>query len=96
MADRNLSLAEQRSAGIAFCVENLVVLCAEMIEWQQTGLLPTGKLRELAGLFSFSGSSAMEMAKTCVNQTAIRKIVSESLAVAAVSSVAEKDFSLIP
>ena len=74
-----MSFIEQREIGYTFCRENLVELCNELLEWQKTGLLCNGKVRELSELFKFADNSAMPMAEETIKTEAMKQIVSANV-----------------
>lgn len=56
----------------AFAKEHCVVLARELIEWHDTGLLRTGKLRELARIWSpVDGANSLKLAENNVNRAAL-------------------------
>lgn len=61
--------------GIDFCEENLVEMCEEILEWHQTAILRAGKVRELAKIFSFAGSSALSFAEDTVKTCSMKRVL---------------------
>ena len=57
-----------------FAQANLATLCVELAEWQDTGLLPDGKMRELARLCVFDPTDRLRHAERMVEHEAIRLI----------------------
>lgn len=71
----NNDISKRMEDGYLFCEENLIELCQEMLEYGETGILCNGKVRELAKMFSFAGSSARQMAEESVKISAMRRLV---------------------
>lgn len=65
---------ESRNAMHAFADANLSELCAELAEWQETGLLRDGKMRQLAQLCTFVSYGELTQAERLVERQAIRKL----------------------
>ncbi len=55
-------LNEQREAAIALAEANIAQCCAELIAWADTGVLPDGKVREVAKLCAFAGNHVLAVA----------------------------------
>lgn len=66
MASEAMNQAKQ------FCRSNLKQCCDDMADWDKTGVLRNGKLRELSDLCSFAGHSDLAVAKGIVTMEAIR------------------------
>lgn len=61
-----------RDEARTFAATHVRVLAAELVEWQDTGLLADGKLRELAAIWSKSDeSNAMSLAKSTAVRAAL-------------------------
>jgi hypothetical protein len=65
---------EERRAMREFAEENLSELCAELAEWQDTGILREGKMRELAGICTYMQCDQLQQAERLVEHTAIRRL----------------------
>lgn len=74
-----MELIEQRDKAIEFCNANLIECCTELLEWQRTGLLQDGKVRELCKMLYFSGHSAMALAEEFVKTAAMERLVSANV-----------------
>ncbi len=64
-------LKEQRAEAYDFAHRHQLECWKELIEWQETGLLRDGRVRELAKLLSFAKESALSMAKSVVEGKAL-------------------------
>ena len=61
-----------RDEARAFAATHVRALAAELIEWQDTGLLTNGKLRELAAIWSKGDeSNAMSLAESTATRAAL-------------------------
>lgn len=61
-----------RDAARAFAAAHVRTLAAELVEWQDTGLLRDGKLRELAGIWAKGDeSNAMSLAESTATRAAL-------------------------
>lgn len=69
---------ESRNAMHAFAETNLPELCAELAEWQDTGLLRDGKMRQLAQLCTFVNYGELTQAERLVERLAIRRLAKEN------------------
>lgn len=65
---------ESREAMRAFAGANLPELCAELVEWQDTGILRDGKMRQLAQLCTFVDHGKLTQAERLVECQAIRRL----------------------
>lgn len=68
---------ESREAMYAFAEANLSELCAELAEWQDTGVLRDGKMRQLKQLCTFVGHGKLTQAERLVECLAIRKLAGD-------------------
>lgn len=61
-----------RNEARAFAAECVKTLAAELIQWQDTGFLPDGKMRELATIWAKSDeSNSMSLAESTANRAAL-------------------------
>lgn len=60
-----------------FVNEHLRELCAELVEWQDTGRLRQGRLRELAALCTFDPNGHIRLAERMTERAAIRAIADD-------------------
>ena len=65
---------EDRRAMREFAEENLAILCAELVEWQDTGILREGKMRELARMCSYAQYDKLKQAERLVEYATIRRL----------------------
>lgn len=56
----------------AFAQSHLAQLCQELADWQDSGILTEGRLRELAAMCTFNPDMALPQAERVVEQAAIR------------------------
>lgn len=68
---------ESRQAMHAFADANLSELCAELVEWWDTGLLRDGKMRQLAKLCTYVDYGELKQAERLVELQAIKKLADE-------------------
>lgn len=73
MTSTDPNLARQQAE--AFAKEHLVECASEIIRWQDSGLLPDGKLRELGEILkALDGSSYMRLAESFVSRAALASL----------------------
>lgn len=65
---------ENRQSMWKFAEENLSELCAELVEWQDTGILREGKMRELASICTYVEYDQLKQAERVVEHAAIRRV----------------------
>lgn len=66
---------EVRNKARAFADGCAKTLAAELIEWQDTGLLRDGKMRELAAIWaSVDASNAMSLAQSTATRAALHAL----------------------
>lgn len=70
MQDNNEKLEEAKR----LIRENLETCCRELLEWHDSGILRDGKVREIARLCSFAGSSALSLAEGLIERAAIEHV----------------------
>lgn len=68
------TVLEQKQRADNFVQQNLVQLCKEMTSFAKSGILETGKMRELIALCAFAGHSDMALAESMVKQAAVEMI----------------------
>lgn len=59
-----------------FARENLKELCKELVEWQDTSILCSGRMLELAQLCTFDDSGKLQQAERAIEREAIRRLTS--------------------
>lgn len=75
MFELDNKLEEKRQASEKFARDHIVVLCQEMLEWDETGILKDGKSRELEQLCSYAGgSNALRVARLLVGTIAMETV----------------------
>lgn len=72
MLEANLPRAHERA--VLFAHDQLPQCCAELLAWRTTGVLPEGKVRELAELCSFAGHHALGLAQSLVQDAALEQL----------------------
>lgn len=77
--DRMTSVLEQKQLADNFVQQNLFQLCKEMISFAKSGILETGKMRELIALCAFAGHSDMALAESMVKQAAVEMIADKQI-----------------
>lgn len=71
------SIRDTRDEARAFAAENVKALAAELIQWQDSGLLPDGKLRELAAIWAKADeSNSMSLAESAATRAALDAVAS--------------------
>ena len=60
---------------LAFTQKHLPALCAELAQFQDTGLLGQGKMRELADLCTFDTHGHLRQAERMIEHAAIRAVI---------------------
>lgn len=69
---------EVRNEALAFAATHVKSLAAELVEWQDTGLLPEGKLRVLASIWAkIDESNAMSLAESTATRAALDAVVAK-------------------
>lgn len=64
-----------RNEARTFAAVHVRALACELVEWQDTGLLPDGKLRELAAIWSKGDeSNAMSLAESTATRAALNAV----------------------
>lgn len=70
------SIRATRNEALAFATEHAKALAAELIQWQDTALLPDGKLRELAAIWAKADeSNSMSLAESMATRAALDALV---------------------
>ncbi len=70
------ALIATRNEARSFAASFAKVLADELIQWQDTGLLPDGKLRELAAIWARADeSNAMSLAESTATRAALDALV---------------------
>ena len=70
------ALIATRNEARSFAASFAKVLADELIQWQDTGLLPDGKLRELAAIWARADeSNAMSLAESPATRAALDALV---------------------
>lgn len=65
-----------RNEARAFAATHVRALSAELVEWQDTGLLRDGKLRELAAIWSKGDEpNSMSLAESTATRAALNAVV---------------------
>lgn len=68
-------IRERHKASEAFVEANLKALAAEVVQWQATGILADGMLRDLARSMTYlSSSDRLSVAEALVSAAALRAI----------------------
>lgn len=67
------TIQQLQDRAIAFAQKHLVACAADVVEWETSGELPYGRLRELVELFAFAGSNSRTLAKAEVQRLAMRQ-----------------------
>ena len=73
MLDNNDKLEEAK----CFIRDNLEECCRELLEWHDTAILCTGKVREAAKKCSFAGRDALALAEGLIEREAMLHIINK-------------------
>ena len=77
-----IDLVALRTAAQEFSREHLTACCAEMVELANTGVLPQGRVRELATMCAtFAGSDGLKVAEAMVKHEAMFQVANGGVAV---------------
>lgn len=79
MAD---NLKQRLADAQAFCDHYLQQCCVELIQLDETAVLPPGRVRELASLCSFAGHNALSVAQALIKIAALKAVADQSAAFA--------------
>lgn len=72
------NLLAQRLAAEKFCADHLVECCREMLEFSDSTVLPAGRIRELAQLYSYAGTRALSVAQSEVGRQALMRVAADN------------------
>lgn len=65
-------ILHQREQAHNFIITNLKALASEILDWKWTGVLPDGKLRQLADMHQYiSAHERLKVAQSAVEHTAL-------------------------
>lgn len=75
---KTIDVVATRDEARSFAAKWVKPLAAELIEWQDTGLLPDGKLRELAAIWAkVDESNSMSLAESSAGRAALDAVVGD-------------------